>query len=334
MTRRRFLSAPFDMPPDLDPMALADWVELSLFWSDATSVSKSELREALVSRSQGWRRYHNSSPGGSDDNDGGSMAIDNAVGDALLEIARRRLHIGVGYPFTFTDKRVRWDAEPGFGLTYVFLLLLGSRWQIGLRITETYFAEAFETLAAVALRAYLGERARAVRFGSPAGDDYPGSLRARIAWLAPQIQVDANSVDISPQNTGDAGVDVVVWRPHSDGRPGHLILFGQCCIGQNWHEKLAEPNLKVWRGHLGLGTDPSTALIVPMNLSESHPSWRNLRLSCSTFIDRARLAALTPVPPEEIAFQILDFTGWCVAEMLEGSELKLGELLSAQTVSA
>lgn len=140
----------------------------------------------------------------------------------------------------------------------------------------------------------------------------------------------------------DGGVDVVAWRPHHDGRPAKLILYGQCASGMNWEGKPVAPKVDRMDGYYT--EKPSRywlpALFTPFPLymdkenshslrdeESRHGFYRRNEAEMGVIIDRLRIvlwcvAALrNPQPAMSVAIDKLpDLLAWA-NEAREASRL-------------
>ena len=186
-----------------------------------------------------------------EENDHGDGVVEDDPNEHRIEEAFRELEFRAGscgirheYPFEI-DKAGNTVHLADRSLSsrfpvYRFLLLAtrlnmkGNRKHAGIDGTQL-----FERLSAQVAQEYLGERAGSLVFGTGSG---AGSFRNRIDDLCKRIgegdRFDGRQGTSS--HTRDGKLDVVAWKPLSDGRQGKLILFGQCKTGTNYKDSLTQ----------------------------------------------------------------------------------------------
>ena len=97
----------------------------------------------------------------------------------------------------------------------------------------------FESLAAEVAREYFGERAQSLVFGTSATN---GSFPQRVDDLCSRLGEGGGFRSDGERRTSarDGKLDIVAWKPFTDGLPGKLIGFGQCKTGTNYGDSLAQ----------------------------------------------------------------------------------------------
>ena len=93
----------------------------------------------------------------------------------------------------------------------------------------------------------------------------------------------------------DAKLDVVAWKDFADGRPGKLILFGQCATGDDWRDKIGElPATAKWCDSWLVRVpvvDPLRVFFVPHRIPAKR--WDHANRYGGVFFDRCRIAQLS-----------------------------------------
>ncbi len=172
------------------------------------------------------------------------------AGQIAEELGRRAAVLGEAYPFKIHRNSLSYSKSRSgvyeFCLSISFVESLSDR--AGQR-----FQIAFERLVRDVLKCHLGNGATAIRIGVPSdGHEHrPTSMKGVVEQLQ---QMSAPSewcwepdegfpVEPLRQDVGDLGIDVVAWKPLTDGRGGNLFLLGQCACGlTDWDDKFDEPN--------------------------------------------------------------------------------------------
>ena len=92
-------------------------------------------------------------------------------------------------------------------------------------------------------------------------------------------------------SANDAGLDLMLYRPFSDGRTGLPVFMFQCASGGDWEGKLHTPNLRVWTKAIQFPSDPKKAFATPFAFVDSEFR-KSANLVDGLLLDRLRL--LTP----------------------------------------
>ena len=103
----------------------------------------------------------------------------------------------------------------------------------------------------------------------------------------------------------DDGLDVVAWHSFPDGRPGKVILFGQCATGKNWDEKLRDLRADEWIDEWFtdvLPVKPLGLFFVPFRLGPD--DWSSHSRKAGVIMDRCRIAHCLPQPPSTLASRV------------------------------
>lgn len=108
------------------------------------------------------------------------------------------------------------------------------------------------------------------------------------AWLGEGPRGDINEW-IGPRDK-DGGLDLLCYRPFPDNRVGVPVYLMQCASGQNWIEKVDEPDIDLWQRLIGFVNPPQKAFAIPFALSDDiFKKWgREIK---GLFLDRYRLLA-------------------------------------------
>ena len=215
---------------------LADFAEL-LCWQQG-STSATHLTQSL------GRLAENDYSGGVPEED----EIPKDIEGAFQEIERRIEACSGGYPFSLDDKGNALHAidntDDNKYIVYKYLLL-ATRLNMGTskgnhrlqaRIDGT---QLFERLSAEICREYFGDHAESMVFGTAAGKaNFPGKVKE----LCDRIKEGDGyaSRSANRRNLKDGKLDVVVWKPFSDGLLGKFIAFGQCKTGTTYKNTLTQ----------------------------------------------------------------------------------------------
>jgi hypothetical protein len=221
---------------------IADWIELSLLCGDEKIVRIADLQRE-------------SDLYGLDD---------SGVSLASNVLTRRSKALGQHYPFVVDGRSIRIEKDPlDTGYSFCLLNSLTQNlisWDTSFDFTSG--AEEFEEFSLRAIRNWLGEDSEGVNFGWPSVDGRPERFHPAIDWLADRVGVKTGS-GFRPPRRKDGGVDLVVWRPFHDRRPGFPIFLVQCTVQQDFLSKGRDIDLRLWSGWLALERDPETILAIP-----------------------------------------------------------------------
>jgi hypothetical protein len=214
------------------------------------------------------------------------------------EIDRRVGLVGEGVPFRLDGptlgRTAEWEEVPA----YTFLLILslvptytGWRKIFGADYTEQ--GAIFEALTECSLRALFPMWRTHLTGWS--------RQNATIGELLPELVAEMGEQEgkyvalYAAEQAKDSGVDVILYRPFKDHRPGRPIFLGQCASGANWPSKIKEPDLDIWEKLIDFGQKPARAFFIPFSLPEEDFVPRAVQVT-GMLLDRYRL--LAPMQPE------------------------------------
>lgn len=170
------------------------------------------------------------------------VKFDTAVSEIALEVQRRLSLLGSAYPFQLEGNRLVYSRSR----TLVYELCLAISLAPSLKESDyVRLPRIFEFVVRDVLLCFLGDGADGLRTGWP-GDDLeprPTKFRDLVKLLNeatgeffwhpdPGLPSDPTHQDVKEE-----GVDVVVWKPIFDRRPGKMFFFCQCACGDDWVKK-------------------------------------------------------------------------------------------------
>ena len=261
---------------------LADFAELSAWQEGSFSLT-------ALSRILGQLDENDPSAGVSIDD-----PVGNAAEAAYAELEQRAETCGHAYPFVLarSAQTLSFPAATANDKHIIYqYLLLATRLNMDLNRVRAGIdgTRLFEELAAEIARIYLGDRAQSFVFGT--ASQQPG-FRSRVDDLCRQLGEGGGFIDRSGGRltARDGKLDVVAWKPFADGRPGKLILFGQCKTGTSYRDTLAqlqpEAFCKKWvRDPLDLA--PVRAFFIAEALPLS--LWHDTVVDAGLLFDRCRI---------------------------------------------
>ncbi len=224
--------------------------------------------------------------------------------------------VQVSYAFDVLDSRAQLlgDKYP-FRVTRSFIVKSGgtSLYEALLSLTRPNFfytdadasgadtTKSFETLVEFSLSGFYGENTRTVNFGWPSQIGRPKEFSPAVAWLAEQIGIPVGNAYRQPRRK-DGGVDVVVWRTFSDGRPGVPLMLVQATVQADIAAKARDVDRRLWSGWLATDVEPLVALAVPGSLNNTEV-WNEVSRN-SLLLDRIRLTSMAPRINDTVADEV------------------------------
>lgn len=253
-----------------------DWLEGSLLFGGDSSLSIAEIKDVLTDE----HIY--------DDQDRASELL----GDVWGEIKRRASALGGSYPIMADSlkltRTLAWRQAPAY--SFCLLLSYSDRypdWRKGFGKNFTEQGLLFEEITAEALTHEMSDwKAHATGWSRTRADRIQRSVEEVRGLLREQ----QGRLDLIPdlKNIKDAGLDLVLWRPFSDGRIGVPLYLVQCASGANWEKKRNEPEVDFWRTLIDFAVLPKRALAIPYAISD-RDHWISCRRMNGMLFDRFRL---------------------------------------------
>jgi hypothetical protein len=287
-------------PVSLDPDALADWIEFNTLFGDGAHVAKSDIRRPLEALNVESRRGR------------GKTTVEALLGAIARRVTSRAALAGDAYPIKRSrgsyGRKGDWDAY----LPYSFALLCTlSHHYAELALSDGQAkrpAELLGLLSTEAIAAYLA--GSAVRFDAPRRAPVPQKFRTALEYLGRMAGEPIWSEDFSASSQKDDGLDVVAWKPFSDGRGSQVLILAQCAVGKDWSAKLTELDAATWSKHVRWHVDPIRAFVVPFQHGGDLKDWERMSTKAGVVFDRSRLARLTV---NNVSTDLrAKITPWCV----------------------
>ena len=151
--------------------------------------------------------------------------------------------------------------------------------------------QLFEKLAAEVAREYFGDRSKSLVFGAKSDSS---NFELKVNDLCDQIREGGGfvSTDLDDTNVKDGKLDVVVWKPFTDGLPGKLVGFGQCKTGTHYRDSITQLQPDAFCSKW-MHRDPAVPLVrmffVAEALALSEGSRRNMSIDAGLLFDRCRI---------------------------------------------
>ncbi len=256
-----------------DPVAMGDWAELRMLVTGRKRLSRVDIRNAVRQATLS-------------DGDDVELSVESVVREV-----RARERIGASsYPFVLDGDAIGLKPTAS-ALAYSFLLCASASPLIREQRALAELDVLFDYIVLDALRTYLGNESRGIRFGWPVTGGRPTDFANALDWIAGQMRLERGPA----KETGgkkDGGVDVIVWRPFSDARPGFLSILAQCTVQFDWIPKSRDVIGDVWAGWLDFGKMPQTCLAVPFVVPGVFRRWDETRRTVNIILERIRIASL------------------------------------------
>ena len=273
------LHSPVAPPANIaDPIAVTDWVELSILFSQARHVGKTEVRATLRSIAE------------LEDDE-----LDVQTELIINEVDRRKNLAPDAYPFKVDMGGISAD-ESMRPAPYFFMLLLATSPVLRKEKRHTEVEPHFDALILEALKNMLGPGSIGVRF-APTAKGRPRSFAKALEWLADKLDLKLGTGASFRPKRQDGGADVIVWRPFRDRRSGFLTILAQCTIQIDWRGKAKDIVEDQWRGWIDFGKTPMTCLAIPFVVPIQYEKWDELRRTVVIILDRMRVAELIASTP-------------------------------------
>jgi hypothetical protein len=272
----------------------ADWLELCALEAADRNSSIQDLVRAI--RQTGTIEALDEDDEPEDPQDRGGERTQAVAEDAFAEIEDRHTSCGGdcgAYPFSVHSQYIELRPDPTKSL-YLFQLLL-SRFGKDAGPNGTDAARLFELVSLHAAAAYFGGTKSGVgayHFGSPrraTERSFCGALNEMCRQMGEGEGCRMDRSNVRDQK--DAKLDLIVWRPFHDNRPGKLMGFGQCATGRNWADKLTslqpETFCEMWMLDTP-ATKPVRLFFVPFRVEQRR--WMDVTRQGGIIFDRCRIA--------------------------------------------
>jgi hypothetical protein len=274
--------------------AHADWLELRALEAADRNSSIQDLIQVI--RRTGTIEAIKSDDEPEDPEDRGAEKTQVVAEDAFAEIEDRHTSCGGdrgAYPYRLGSQYIelRKGREQS---VYLFLLLL-SRFGKDAGPKGSHGARLFELLCVEAATDYFGGvkcEVRSFHFGAPRRSTPRGfrdALNEMCREMGEGQGCRADRPNLADQK--DARLDLSIWRPFPDNRPGKLIGFGQCATGTDWPDKLTHLQPEHFCRQWMLDTPsvlPIRLFFAPFRIENRR--WRDVTGMGGIIFDRCRIA--------------------------------------------
>lgn len=222
--------------------------------------------------------------------------LERTIEEAYEEIEHRYTACRGGYPFRIENNgySITYDYQSGNPRHYVYqYLLLATRLNMNNNRNHAGIDGTllFEKVAAETAREYFGSHAESLVFGTAAGES---SFESKVNDLCNRLQEGGGFQANRPIRTTarDGKLDVVVWKPFTDGFPGKLIGFGQCKTGTHYRDSLTQLQPMAFRDkwlRSAIVVPPVRMFFVTEALSSSKDERTDIAIDAGLLFDRCRI---------------------------------------------
>lgn len=272
---------------------LADFLEAKCVLSEENYYSINSARSVMSIESDELNAE------GIEDDD--SRLLDR-LEDALNEIESRNTRCNNKYPFFVEHNKIVTKNEiPPFYFSIYVYMLFATIWNMGSKRVMNGIDGAllFEELSEKIAKSYFGNNSQSLIFGTGAKERE--TFRNKVETLLRALN-EGGSFKEPEGSTGrqnDGKLDVVVWKPFSDGRGNKLIGMGQCKTGSSWEDKVTQLLPSAFFGSycsMIPYVEPVRMFFVAASCKEK---WEELSRNGGLFFDRCRIMDYLPEDIDE-----------------------------------
>ena len=260
---------------NIDDETFLDWIETTTLIAEE-ELSPTDVVECLIEE----QLY--------DDQDFASEFVSSGWADLRSRLERLGQHSPIKFNDRWMLRCVDWKDVPAH--SFCLVVSYGPKydqWNKCFGSDYTEQGDLFELLTMAAMeRRFLGWK-----FLHTGWSKNTLKLPEVISDLVSHIGERAgNTKFYASDQANEAGVDLVWHFPFVDRRGGIPVYLAQCASGNNWVDKVCEPNINEWNKKIDFATIPSKAFSLPFSLSEKKLRQQSVR-SGGLMLDRYRLLA-------------------------------------------
>lgn len=234
--------------------------------------------------------------------------LEDMSGAVAREVQRRFATMKGAYPFHVRAGSI--IHSPSTTGVYEFCLFV-ARKPTGRSKMGISLSAIFEWIARDVMTAHFGAGARGFRTGAPVYPFEGRGVRTRETFQKLEAQcgefrwspIPDFPDDPAPQYLKDCGLDIVVWKPWLDKRPGHFFAIGQCACGKNdinvaKGRELSLDRLQNWLRPVTWAR-PTRCFLTALHIPNA-VRLKELSTEAGIVFDRARLALTAETYPEQM----------------------------------
>ena len=217
--------------------------------------------------------------------------------DCFVQLAYRHRAFADAYPFQVDHETISVKGTLSTLQKMYIFLLLASALRHFATADRTRIASIFEVVSYGWLTQYMPESSKVHMFGKHGlnSGKYSGKLWYKLRLLANDLRetLKVREHQFKPQNTGDAGLDLVACTEPGDDAPGFLLVFGQCGCTVEWIDKQFETHPDAWGNLLDFTVYPVRMTFIPFCFRDADGAWYDpLQIKKTMIVDRLRLVGL------------------------------------------
>lgn len=259
-----------------DTNLACDWIEVSC-WNYGEAVSKDKVKDMLI---EGLVV-------------GDESAAELSVSNFWMELQRRERVYSTAYPFILESEKIELNTDCTNCNSYVFFLILSlarhksKKWHDG-NVSYQEQGSLFEHIVRHALSATFKGWDTWI---SGWGADNPARWSQIVDQVCQKIGAQkSEDYDLwDTPNSKERGMDILLYKRFEDSRPGMPCYLIQCASGKHWPNKLAEPELEIWKSSIDFFCEPNKSFCCPYMMSDNEFKRTAIRLKPGFMIDRERL---------------------------------------------
>lgn len=276
---------------DRSPHIIADLCEIISYLED-TPVSRSDVEEFITTKGGDGLLMTLAGEGGAETNE----KIQQLTEDAFQHLMYRRAAFGDWYPFAVEHDVLELRAALDDNHKIYATLLFASRLKMFGRSDISRLAAEFETLCTEAAKG-LFPAWNVYHFGAGGSDRarFGNKLKDAFSSLAALIRDDVNKrvEELSEQNVGDGGIDIVAVKEWNDPAESLPVYFAQCAAQQEkWPEKRFEAHPITHERYINFFNKPGAILFIPLCYRGPDGQWIDSEGHNCLLIDRLRIVEL------------------------------------------
>ncbi|MCB9293438.1 MAG: hypothetical protein H6559_09985 [Lewinellaceae bacterium] len=225
--------------------------------------------------------------------------LKSKIDELFLFLESRCLFYQEHYPFSLaTGNQLKLKEELTVSNELYLSLLICSNLDIAKGYLHDLTKE-FERISLSTLKSVFGATFQVEYFGAILKDVHTrfdkNKLKDRLVQLRESLKLNFNpnfnlDNEISSQNTGDYGLDIIAWHEFGDGNSNTFLYFIQCACGKEWVEKQLESSALRWENIFIFTNKPVSIILIPKSLRNNRNQWESaLIFRGSVIIDRRRI---------------------------------------------
>jgi hypothetical protein len=229
-----------------------------------------------------------------------SDSLSRRVDDIWRHLQYRARVFGANWPFNLeptTQTLTLYETLSDAQKAYIFLLQCASlRYQTP--GATALLTRTFELVAHQAFKvAFTGWEVHVFGTAALAGSRFgQPQLWDRLVVLSEDLRANllVRKEDVSTQNVGDNGLDLVAWLPLPERSKGLPMAFAQCACGaSSWKDKQGEANEQRWGEAIKLSAPIQNWTFIPFCYHDPQGDWETpFQVQKGVLVDRLRIFQL------------------------------------------